>query len=49
MFHLTFDLELHDPIKKLDNNAKEQFFFEQEIALKKIFSLITGVTVWIYP
>ena len=40
MFHLTFDLELHDPIKKLDIIPKEQFFIEQEITLKKIFSFI---------
>lgn len=40
MFHLTFDLELYDPVKNLNEKTKEKFISEQEIILKKIFSLL---------
>lgn len=40
MLYLTLDLELHDPIKTLNERKKEKFIFEQEIILKKIFSLL---------
>jgi len=40
MFRLTFDLELYDPVKNLDEKTKEEFISKQEIILKKIFSLL---------
>jgi len=39
MFHLTFDLELYDPVKSLKKKAKDKFISEQEEILKKLFSL----------
>jgi len=42
MLILTFDLELHDPIKKLSKNEKEKFIFEQEEILIKIFSFLNN-------
>jgi hypothetical protein len=42
LLHLTFDLELYDPIKKLDAKTKEKYFLEQEKILKEIFSKINN-------
>lgn len=45
MFHLTLDLELYDPLKKLNENVIEKFNSEQEIILKKIFLLLNENTI----
>lgn len=47
MFHITFDLELHDPIKKLDSKSKETYILEEESVLKKIFSLLNKYSIHI--
>lgn len=42
MFHLTLDLELHDPIKELNKKRKDKFILEQDVLLKEIFSRLNG-------
>jgi peptidoglycan/xylan/chitin deacetylase (PgdA/CDA1 family) len=42
MLFLTFDLEIHDPIKNLDSKKQEKYFSEEESILKKIFSKINN-------
>jgi len=40
MLYLTLDLEFHDAIKGVNKKEKEMYIFEQDIILKKIFSLL---------
>ena len=34
MFHITFDLEIYDPIKNLNSKLKEDYLLDQELILK---------------